>query len=399
MRRPGQLSAPSLSGLPGATRVTGALRGLGIRASAALERVDWPTLAQSVDLTINRGRIHLRSRRAVLRPTVVLAYRGWHADGVAHLTARTVEKPLFTATDNPLSPGSTLRATLRRFTVLTMSGVRVRATMAGVTSEFTSDADGYLHLELDVGPLAPGWHVMQIDPVDDAVHGAAGRVLVTDSRGGVAVVSDIDDTIMKTGLTQRWTAAGRTLFRDVTERRPVPGMATFYAGLARGDGSGRSVPFFYVSAGSWNLYDYLVLFTELHKFPRGPLFLTDWGPTSDRLMRDSSAHKRSTISALVRGNPHHDFVLVGDVGQGDPETYERVAREHPGRIRAIFLVYVGSHLAHRSEAVAARATALREEGIPMYYVDSAVEAVTVAWQLGLVDQETTAIIARELASA
>jgi len=125
---------------------------------------------------------------------------------------------------------------------------------------------------------------------------------------------------------------------------------------------------------------------NLQQFPRGPMFLTDWGPNSDRLMRDGAEHKRSTIRALLEANPTYDFVLVGDVGQGDPETYEVMAREFPGRIRAIFLVYVGSHLAQRSEEVANRALRLRDEGIPMYYVDNAAEAATAAWQLGLIDQ-------------
>ena len=375
--------------------MTGALRGIEARVSSAIEDVDWPSVAQTVDQSVNAGIIEIKTRRAVLRPTVVVTYRGWYADGVAHLTARTIEKPLFAAGEMPLGFGNTFRANLRRFTVLTMSGVTVRASMGQASAEFTSDSDGYLHIKLDVGQLSPGWHVMDIDPVDSAVPHAIGRVLVTDPRGGVAVVSDIDDTIMKTGLTQGWTAVGRTVFRDVADRKPVPGMATFYAGLARGDGSPTTVPFYYVSTGSWNLYDYLVAFTTMHHFPRGPLFLTDWGPTSDRLMRDGREHKRSTIRSLIEGNPTYSFVLIGDVGQGDPETYELMAREFPGRIRAIFLMYVGSHMAERSAEVAARAATLREDGIPMYYVDNAVEAVTMAWQLGLVDQATTSAIARE----
>ena len=377
--------------------MTGALRGIEAHVSGAIEDVDWLAVAQTIDQTINAGLIEIKTRRAVLRPTVVVAYRGWHADGVAHLTARTIEKPLFVVGEMPMGFGNTFRANLRRFTVLTMSGVTVRASMGQASGEFTSDADGYLHIKLNVGPLSPGWHVMDIDPVDSSVPHATGRVLVADPRGGVAVVSDIDDTIMKTGLTQGWTAVGRTVFRDVADRKPVPGMATFYAGLARGDGAPGLVPFYYVSTGSWNLYDYLVAFTTMHHFPRGPLFLTDWGPTSDRMMRDGREHKRSTIRSLLEGKPTYSFVLIGDVGQGDPETYELMAREYPGRIRAIILVYVGSHLAERTAEVAERAATLREDGLPMYYVDNAVEAVTMAWQLGLVDQATTSAIAREFA--
>jgi phosphatidate phosphatase APP1 len=271
--------------------------------------------------------------------------------------------------------------------------------MGATSAEFVSDSGGYLAIELPVGPLTPGWHVLDLHPVEaGTLEHTTGRVLVPDPRGGLAVISDIDDTILRTGLTERFAAAGNTFLRDVLDRSPVPGMATFYAGLARGVGDQLAqVPFYYVSTGSWNYYDYLVAFMGLHHLPRGPLFLTDWGPTADRLMRDGREHKRRTIRRLIEGHPAHSFVLVGDVGQGDPETYELIAREFPDRVRAIFVVHVGAHLSARSSAVAARAARLREEeGIPLHCVANAAEAVTVAWQLGLVDQETTAAIARTM---
>ncbi|MGB7982276.1 MAG: phosphatase domain-containing protein [Candidatus Nanopelagicales bacterium] len=386
---------PKLSELPGASRVSNAIRGIESRLVGAVEDIDWAAAAHSVDTAVDAARLRYKTSRQGIRPTVAVPYRGWYADGVVHLTARTMEKPLFGPEDAASGLTDIMRTNLRRFTVLSMPGVRVQASLGQASAEFTSDAQGYLHITLEVGPLAPGWHVLDIDPVDDSVPHVTGRVLVADPRSDIAVISDIDDTIMKTGLTQGWTSVGRTLFRDVAGRKTVPGMSTFYAGLARGDGTPRTVPFFYVSTGSWNIYDYLVAFMNLHHFPRGPLFLTDWGPTADRLMRDGREHKRASIRALVQGHPDHDFVLLGDVGQGDPETYELMAREFPGRVRAIFLVSVGSHLVERTAEVGERAAALREEGIEMYCVANAAEAVTVAWQLGLVDQETTAQVAAE----
>ncbi len=386
---------PNLSKLPGASRVSGAIHGIESRVSGAVEDVDWVATAHTIETSVDAARVRYKGSRQGIRPTVAVPYRGWYADGVAHLTARTMEKPLFGPEDAATGRTDIVRTNLRRFTVLTMPGVRVRASLGQVSGEFTSDAQGYLHITLRVGPLSPGWHVLDIDPVDGSVPHATGRVLVADPGSDIAVISDIDDTIMKTGLTQGWTSVGRTLFRDVAGRKAVPGMSAFYAGLARGDGTPRTVPFFYVSTGSWNIYDYLVSFMNLHSFPRGPLFLTDWGPTADRLMRDGREHKRTSIRALMQGHPDHEFVLIGDVGQGDPETYEFMAREFPDRVRAIFLVYVGSHLAERTAEVEERATALREDGIPMYYVANAAEAVTVAWQLGLVDQGTAAEVAAE----
>jgi phosphatidate phosphatase APP1 len=358
----------------------------------AVDKVDVVRIVDTVDKAVNAGRIELKRRRESLRPTVVVTYRGWYADGVAHLTARAIEKPLFTAGE-AAGTGEVMKSNLRRFLVLSISGVTVRASMGSASGEFTSDAEGYLHISLPVGPLGPGWHVLDIDPVEDdaSVAHTTGRVFVPDPAGGIAVISDIDDTILKTGLTQRWTVPlMRTILRDVADRKPVPGMSALYSGLARGGGSGQTVPFYYVSTGSWNLYDYLVAFLNLHRFPRGPLFLTDWGPSAERLMRDGSEHKRTSMRALIEGNPTYRFVLVGDIGQGDPENYEVMAREFPEQVRAIFLLYVGSHLPERIEEIASRAARLREEeGIPMYYVEDAVEAATAAWQLGIVDQQTT----------
>ena len=363
--------------------------------SERLGGVDAVKVVSTVDWAVNAGRLELKRRRQSLRPTVVVTYRGLYADGVAHLVARCIEKPLFAAGEVSAGTGEAMKANLRRFLVLTIEGVTVRASMGSASTEVTSDADGYLHIDLPVGTLSPGWHVLDIDPVAGSNVGhTSGRVFAPDPAGGIAVVSDVDDTILKTGLTQRWTALGRTVLRDVADRKPVPGMSALFAALTRGTGSGRPAPFYYVSTGSWNYYDYLTAFMNLHRFPRGPLFLTDWGPRADRLMRDGREHKRTTIRQLVESNPTYEFVLVGDVGQGDPETYELMAREFPGRIRAIFLVYVGSHLAQRSEEVATRAARLREEeDIPMYYVEDAVEAVTVARQLGLVDADAAGEVA------
>ncbi len=383
---------PTRPGIPGVVRrPVSALR-------EALPDIDVARVAASADQAVNAAIVALKRRRRSLRPTVVVPYMGWYADGVVRMTARCIEKPLFSTGGDHVGMGQVFLANLRRFTVLTMPGVRVHASAGPTSGEFTSDSDGYLHVELPTGALAPGWHPVELRPATaGTVEPATGQVLAADPAGGVAVISDIDDTILKTGLTKGLTAAGRTFLRDVSDRKPVPGMSALYAGLQRGAGSpARAAPFYYVSTGSWNYYDYLVAFMDLHGFPRGPLFLTDWGPTSQRLMRDGREHKRATIRALLTSNPGYSFVLVGDVGQGDPETYEIMAREFPDRVRAALLVYVGSHLPERTAAVASRAARLRAEGLPMYYVADAGEAATVCARLGLVDPATAGAVAGPL---
>ena len=124
---------------------------------------------------------------------MVVTYRGWYADGVVQMHARAIEKPVFAAGDGSAGVRQVFRSNMRRFTVLTIPGVTVRASMGRVGQEVTSDAGGYLVVALEVGELTPGWHVVDIDPVgDSAVPHTTGRVFVPDPRGGTAVVSDID---------------------------------------------------------------------------------------------------------------------------------------------------------------------------------------------------------------
>jgi phosphatidate phosphatase APP1 len=144
--------------------------------------------------------------------------------------------------------------------------------------------------------------------------------MIVDPEARLGVVSDIDDTILHTGLTRLREALRTTLLVAEEERLPIPGAAELYTGLVSGD-HGRA-PVFYVSTGAWNLHTMLERFLARHKFPAGPMLMTDWGPGGAWLFReDSIAFKSRTIIALIDAHPHLRWVLLGDSGQHDPEAY------------------------------------------------------------------------------
>ena len=93
-------------------------------------------------------------------------------------------------------------------------------------------------------------------------------------------------------------------------------------------------PIFYVSSSPWNIYDLLEDFLDVHGVPAGPLFLKDWSLT---VLGKHRAHKLGVIRMLLRTYPELPFVLIGDSGERDPEIYHQAVREHPGRIRAIYI--------------------------------------------------------------
>ena len=125
------------------------------------------------------------------------------------------------------------------------------------------------------------------------------------------------------------------------------------------------------------------------------MFLTDWGPTERYLRRSGAEHKRTAIRRLFEAYPGMSFVLVGDSGQRDPLTYEEMAREFPGRVVLILIRQVGDDDEDRNITVRERATALREEGIPMHLVPDAVAATDLACAAGLCDPETVTEVREE----
>jgi phosphatidate phosphatase APP1 len=146
------------------------------------------------------------------------------------------------------------------------------------------------------------------------------------------MVSDIDDTVIVTMLPQPLVAFRNAFLLRESARTPVPGMAELYADVAAAH---PEVFVVYLSTGAWNTAGALARFLRRHGFPRGPLLLTDWGPTTTGWFRSGAEHKRAQLLRLLDDLPELDWLLVGDDGQHDPTIYAELAAAEPERIVAI----------------------------------------------------------------
>ncbi len=352
-------------------------------------------MVASAEDALWRFRRERKIGKGTLRSTFVVGYRGYVAQGRAYARVRVTEEPVIPKPAEMLSDPEVIRSNLRRFAALSFPGVKVRMTLSGAEDRMETDRHGYAAGTLTVGELVPGWHDYQVttEPVDEGEEPAVarGRVLVPDPAAKVWVVSDIDDTVLQTGLAEGFTAVKTTLMGQAHTRRAIPGMATLYRALEAGRaGDGRSA-FFYLSTGPWSLYSLLTEFMKVRGFPDGPLFLTDWGPQERYITRSGTEHKRGSLRRLAALYPDRKFVLFGDSGQRDPYTYAEFAREHPDSVAAIFIVDVG--LAEQSEEVLAHSELLVAEGIPFHFVADAREAADILADMGLITTEAAAAVA------
>jgi phosphatidate phosphatase APP1 len=124
----------------------------------------------------------------------------------------------------------------------------------GARSEvLVSDREGYLDAVLDEVHLAPGRHPVRLTPLQPVGQPASGTVHLPDPGADLVVVSDIDDTIIDSGIAHGLLATVRTaLLQDASTRVPLEGAPELYRAMAR-DADGPERPFVYLSTSPWNL--------------------------------------------------------------------------------------------------------------------------------------------------
>lgn len=348
-----------------------------------------------IESGLTKRRRESKMESGAFRGIHVVVYRGFVADDIAKVRVRVIETPELPG-DSRIPYWDTAQANLRRHSALAIVGTEVELRIGNHTATEVTDDHGFANFSLPVPNLKVGWHDVHAvtKPIEDGESASgSGEVVKPSLRAPFLVISDIDDTILLTGLTEGVTMVTRTLLREANQRRAIPGMSSLYRGLVRGIATkaGKRKPeptFFYVSTGSWSFYPLLEQFIGLRAFPQGPMFLTDWGPTERYLRRSGAEHKRTAIRRLLEAYPGMRFILIGDSGQRDPLTYAEMAREFPGRVALILIRQVGSDDDDRNREVRERASALRAEGIPLHLVADALQAAELAHSLKLCDEET-----------
>jgi phosphatidate phosphatase APP1 len=275
-----------------------------------------------------------------------------------------------------------LRVSLARFLTVEVAGAAVTVHTPGAEATVRSDRDGYVDTVVDGPGFPPGWHDARLTLGSTTVD---APVLIVDPDVRLGLVSDVDDTILETGLTRGLEFLRVSLLTEVGERAPLPGAAALYRALVCRSGEA-GLPVFYLSTSPWNLHEMLVEFIALRGFPLGPLLLTDWGPGRGNLFRiGAREHKLGLIRRILAEHPGMALLLVGDTGQLDPEIYAVVAKENPGRIRAIYVRRTGARDPQRLAEVEALAAEVTVAGVPMLAVDDSVEIAEHAASLGLLD--------------
>ncbi|MDY2585768.1 App1 family protein [Winogradskyella aquimaris] len=283
-------------------------------------------------------------------PLQIIAFQGYGTDTHFYARGRALEDESIDLENQ--NTWHLIVNTWKRFETDEIKNVGIKVSLPnGKVLNGKTDRDGYFKIDANLKDLSKltnneGWLSFELSYNDANIKRTIqndnkfpGEILIPSTKAQFGVASDIDDTILHTGVvsTLKWKVIYNSVFKHAKNRIPLEGAAGFYHKLHRGV-SGQNVnPIFYVSHSPWNLYRYLELFLRQHDFPKGPILLRNLSNLLRRQPQNQKPQKEREIINLLKTYPNLPFILIGDSGENDPDIYIKIAEEFPKRILAIYL--------------------------------------------------------------
>ena len=281
-----------------------------------------------------------------------------------------------------------------------VADARLSARFGDIETVIRTDPDGYFRLALDL-PQAPPtdrlWHKVTVRLQEPTTIEVEGDVFIPRDDCSFVVISDIDDTVMHTGVANKLMMMWRLFVQGAESRAAFPGMASFLAALHQGGVQQDANPMLYVSRAPWAIYGVLDRFFNAHSIPVGPiLFLREWGLTLQHpLPRRGKGHKIGLIRQMIDHYQDLPFVLIGDSGQRDPETYAEIIKSFPNRVLAVYIRNVSNN-AKRDQVIGRLADDFADSGSSFVLASNTLAMAEHAANQGLIAKAALADIAAEI---
>lgn len=330
------------------------------------------------------------------RPEVKLAtYRSYGTSSHLYLLGRAIDDDKLKMHEDQ-SFFRTLINTYKQFDSYEIANAEIALQLPnGIVLTEKTNREGYFlfdkTISLDLREFADdkGWVKLKASFVNEVPNSIINNdndfeaeLLIPPAKASFGVISDIDDTILHTGVTSflKWRLIKNSLFKNAHKRISLEGSPQFYRDLHAGKSGNDQNPMIYLSNSPWNLYEYLKLFLEFNAFPKGPILLRDFRTPFDKTLKPEKPHKQKEILNILKTYPHLNFILIGDSGEHDPAIYIEMAAQFPDRILAIYLRSVK----HKRQMRRIRSIVDNFQTVPLLMVETSEQAEEHARNMGFI---------------
>ena len=247
--------------------------------------------------------------------------------------------------------------------------------------------DGYFKFCVPLHQIETyGWIEYQVSMIYNNNEIVAKERYIRPHKGELGIISDIDDTFLVTHSRNIFKKLYILLFRNVSKRKVFKDVVAHYQAL---NIAGRANPkeqnaFFYVSSSEWNLYRFIIKFTEIHQLPNAVLLLKDIKTSLiDFLVtgRSNHNHKFEKIKHILEFYPDLQYILLGDDSQQDPVLYEAICKIFPITVKAIYIRQTGKH---KKESTLKALKNIESLDVAVCYFKNSSEAIEHSKSIGII---------------
>ena len=205
-------------------------------------------------------------------------------------------------------------------------------------------------------------------------------------KGNLGIISDIDDTFLVSHTLNPLKKLYVLLFKNINKRKIYEDVVTHYQALSTAGRENKEElnAFFYVSSSEWNLYRFIIKFTELHQLPKAVLLLKDIKTSlTDFFLtgRGNHNHKFDKIKHILEFYPNLEYVLLGDDSQHDAFLYEAICKIFPVTVKAVYIRQTGDSKKEKITAILKNLETLR---VSVCYFKNSSEAIAHSKMIGII---------------
>ncbi|OCB74515.1 App1 family protein [Flavobacterium crassostreae] len=247
--------------------------------------------------------------------------------------------------------------------------------------------DGYFKFCIPVASsVRHGWLSYEVSIIYENQRIVAQERFIKPYKGDLGIISDIDDTFLVSYTLNPLKKLYHLLFKNVNSRKIFEDVTAHYQALSQAGrrNSEENNAFFYVSSSEWNLYRFLVKFTEIHHLPKAVLLLKDIKTSLFHFLwsgRGQHNHKFEKIKHILEFYPDLKYVLLGDDSQHDPYLYESICKIFPLSVRAVYIRQTGQNKKAKVVAVLDNIASLQ---VSVCYFKNSARAIAHSKEIGLI---------------
>lgn len=279
------------------------------------------------------------------------------------------------------------RSVIRMFRVKTQANASVYLDLNGERIHTKTLDDGYFKFSIPLQKeFGYGWMEYRVSLIHNGEEIFSKGSFIRPFEGTLGFISDIDDTFLVSHTRNPFKKLYILLFRNLKDRKIFADVVQHYQSLSTAGRNNKNEQnaFFYVSSSEWNLYRFIIDFTELHDLPRAVLLLKDIKTSLTDFFitgRGDHNHKFEKIKHILEFYPHLTYTLLGDDSQADPFLYESICKIFPVNVKAVYIRQTGS--SKKEKAIEALQN-MESMNVKTCYFKHSTEAIAHSRSIGLI---------------